>query len=84
MFDEEEENQKRIGRSDTCQRQVRSGETAHGKVRTRRSMEAIRCANHAGISSSHQEGAVSCANGIMPSPTTKQKQNQKNDQSSCM
>ena len=35
-FAEEEDNQKRIGPSDTCQRQERNGKAAHGKVRARR------------------------------------------------
>ena len=50
MFDEEEENQKRVGRGDTCQRPGRNGKAAHGKVRTRKCFEAIRWANHAGQS----------------------------------
>jgi len=41
-FDEEEDNQKGIGRSDTCQRQERNGKTAHGKVRARRDIQSIR------------------------------------------
>jgi hypothetical protein len=48
MFDDEEENQERTGRSHPRQRQERNGEATHGKVLTRRGIEGIRWANHAG------------------------------------
>jgi hypothetical protein len=44
MFDEEE-SQESIRRSDTCQRQERNGEAAHGKVRARRGNKSSRCAS---------------------------------------
>ena len=47
MFDEEE-SQERIQRSDTCRRQERNGEAAHGNVRTRRRNKSSRWANGAG------------------------------------
>jgi len=47
MFDEEE-SQKRIRRSDTCQRQERNGQAAHGSVRTRRRNKSSRWAKGAG------------------------------------
>ena len=41
----EEESQERIRRSDTCQRQERNGEAAHGNVRTRRRDKSSHWAN---------------------------------------
>ena len=44
----EEEIQERIRRSNTCQRQERNGEAAHGNVRTRTRNKSSRRANGAG------------------------------------
>src|ERR1700687_183094 len=55
----EEENQERIRRSDTCQRQERNGEAAHGEVCTRTVNNSNRCANRSGYAVKEQAAVAS-------------------------